>query len=481
MKSNLPVGVSIAESKVYRNTLDECFEYIEQLLDEVLANVEMPDFISNEAQELGRISKGTVHAFKAYVQVTAASPLFNGNTDYAGVVDNRGIAIFSPDKTAQQKLERWVKAAESARIAVSFLEGLGHHLYVFDQNLPVSDQTKTKLSIRGAFSENWNREVVWPNTNCWVGGSTNSNGNTSIASDNWPRGLVPGSTNGTFKAKMNVPLKFVLKFYTKNGVPIEEDNSFNQAAMYDVRTATASDKYYIKEGYNTAGLNFDREPRFYADLIFDGGVVFGSSFLNEENPLYAQMKVTGSAGSFFADSHNLTGYTAKKMNNYRTTVVTGSTATPVYYAWPVIRLADVYLLYAEALNEAGGAKEAVLTYVDKVRERAGLQGVERSWSSFSNRPDKPLTQAGRREIIRRERTIELAFEGQGYWDIRRWKTAFEELNKPITGWYVYGATDDTYYVPVTLYRPVFRLKDYFWPIALNELRKNENLVQNLGY
>lgn len=481
MKSNLPVGVSIAESKVYRNTLDECFEYIEQQLDEVLVNEAMPDFISNEAQELGRISKGIVHAFKAYVQVTAASPLFNGNMDYAGIIDNKGVAIFNPQKTEQQKLERWTKAAETSKAAAAFLERQGHYLYVFDQNLQVSEKTKTKLSIRGAVTENWNKEVIWGNPNCWTGGSSSANGQSAIASHNWPRGLVPTSTNANFTARMNVPLNFVSKFYTKNGVPVEEDPTYDQAGMYNLRTATAGDKYYIKEGYTTAGLNFDREPRFYADLIFDGGVWFGSSFLDEENPLYAEMKVTGSAGSYRANSHNLTGYTAKKLNHFRTTVVTGSTATAIYYAWPVMRLADVYLLCAEALNESGADKAEVLSYVDKVRTRAGLNGVEQSWSNYSTRPDKPNTLSGRREIIQRERTIELAFEGQGYWDLRRWKTAYDQLNKPVTGWYVYGGTNETYYVPVTLYRPLFRIKDYFWPIAITEARKNENLVQNLGY
>ncbi|HTG55376.1 MAG TPA: RagB/SusD family nutrient uptake outer membrane protein, partial [Niabella sp.] len=293
--------------------------------------------------------------------------------------------------------------------------------------------------------------------------------------------LVPTSTNANFTARMNVPLNFVSKFYTRNGVPVEEDLTYDQTGMYNLRTATAEDKYYIKEGYTTAGLNFDREPRFYADLIFDGGVWCGSSFLDEENPLYAEMKVTGSAGSYRANSHNLTGYTAKKLNHFRTTVITGSTATAIYYAWPVMRLADVYLLCAEALNEAGADKAEILFYVDKVRARAGLNGVEQSWSTHSTRPDKPNTLAGRREIIQRERTIELAFEGHGYWDLRRWKTAYDQLNKPVTGWYVYGGTNETYYVPVILYRPLFRIKDYFWPIAIAEARKNENLVQNLGY
>ena len=481
LDKNPPVGVSIADSKVYRNTLDECFDYIEDLLDEVLSNEEVPDMITNEAEELGRITKGIALTLKAYVQVTAASPLFNGNTDYTDVVDNRGIAIFNPNKSDEEKRQRWAKAAETSKQAIDFLENIGHSLYTFDGNLVVSEQTTTKLSVRGSVTENFNKEVIWGNPNCWTGGTSSANGSSAIAGHNWPRGLVAGSSNSNFTGRMNVPLKFVLKFYTKNGVPIEEDITYDQLSMYNMRTAGAEEKYYIKQNYVTAGLNFDREPRFYADLIFDGGIWFGSSFLDENNPLYAQMKYTGSAGSFYANSHNLTGYTAKKLNNYQTTVASGSSATAVYYAWPVFRLADLYLLYAEALNEAGGSKADVLEYVDRVRERAGLEGVEWAWSLYSNRPEKPNTLEGRREIIQRERTIELAFEGKGYWDLRRWKTAYDELNKPITGWYVYGETNDEYYVPVTLYQPLFRMKDYFWPIAANEIRKNGNLVQNFGY
>ncbi len=472
---NLGVGTSIEESKVYRNTLDECFDYIDGLLTEVLANEAVPEFIANEAEELGRISKGIVLAFKAYVSVTAASPLFNGNTDYSSIVDNRGIAIFNPQKTEVERTERWVKAAEDCKAAIDFLEQQGHLLYVFDGNLSVSEENKIGLSIRGAITENWNKEVVWANPNSWIGGTG------TIAAYSWPRGLVAGSTNTNFTARMNVPLKFVEKFYTRNGVPIEEDITYDRVGMYGLRTATVKDKYYIRQGYTTAALNFDREPRFYADMIFDGGIWFGSSFLDEENPLHAEMKFSGSAGSFYANGHNLTGYTAKKLNHYRTTVASGTSATAEPYAWPVIRLADLYLLYAEALNEAGGSKDDVLEYVDRVRARAGLNGVEWSWNLYSNQPNKPNTLEGRRNIIQRERTIELAFEGQGYWDLRRWKKAYDELNKPITGWYVYGGTNDTYYVPVTLYQPVFTMKDYFWPIAVTEMRKNENLVQNYGY
>ena len=472
---NMGVGASIEDSKVYRNTLDECFDYIGELLSEVIANEAVPDYIANETEELGRISKGIVLAVKAYVDVTAASPLFNGNQDYAGIVDNRGVAIFNAEKTDEQRRERWLKAVESCKTAIEFAELQGHQLYVFDGNRVVSEENKIGLSIRGAVTENFNKEVIWGNPNSWVGGTG------SISAYSWPRGLVPGSSNPSYTARLNIPLKFVEKFYTKNGVPIDEDITYDRLGMYGLRTATSKEKYYIQQGYTTAALNFDREPRFYADMIFDGGIWYGSSFLDEENPLHAEMKFSGSAGSFYANGHNLTGYAAKKLNHYLTTVAVGTTATAEPYAWPVIRLADLYLLYAEALNETGASKEDVFEYVDKVRERAGLNGVEWSWNLYSSQPNKPNTLEGRRAIIQRERTIELAFEGQGYWDLRRWKTAYDELNKPITGWYVYGSTNETYYVPVTLYQPVFSMKDYFWPIAVTELRKNENLVQNYGY
>lgn len=75
-----------------------------------------------------------------------------------------------------------------------------------------------------------------------------------------------------------------------------------------------------------------------------------------------------------------------------------------------MRLGNLYLLYAEALNESGASKTDVLTWVDLIRERAGLEGVEESWDTYTNNK-KYETVDGRREIIQQERGIELAFEG----------------------------------------------------------------------
>ena len=100
--------------------------------------------------------------------------------------------------------------------------------------------------------------------------------------------------------------------------------------------------------------------------------------------------------------------------------------TSVTYPFPVIRMADLYLMYAEALNEKGEDYATVLPWIDMVRERSGLQGVKESWDQYVGN-SKYATQTGLRQIIMQERRIELAFEGHYFWDVRRWKTATTEL------------------------------------------------------
>ncbi|WP_262915165.1 RagB/SusD family nutrient uptake outer membrane protein [Niabella ginsengisoli] len=146
-----------------------------------------------------------------------------------------------------------------------------------------------------------------------------------------------------------------------------------------------------------------------------------------------------------------------------------------------MRLADLYLLYSEALNESQGPGPEVYAYVDSVRARSGLKGVQEAWANFSLQPSKPLTKEGMRNIIKRERTIELAFEGKRFWDLRRWKDARAELNELILGWDIGQRDPAPFYRPITLYNRTFTERDYFWPISIEELTRNRELKQNLGW
>jgi starch-binding outer membrane protein, SusD/RagB family len=84
-----------------------------------------------------------------------------------------------------------------------------------------------------------------------------------------------------------------------------------------------------------------------------------------------------------------------------------------------------------------------------------------------------------RSIVQRERSIELCFEGQRYWDLLRWKTAAQELAGNITGWDRTGRTADVYYRELTFYsRHFVTPRDYLFPIQDNDLLVNPNLVQN---
>jgi hypothetical protein len=151
---------------------------------------------------------------------------------------------------------------------------------------------------------------------------------------------------------------------------------------------------------------------------------------------------------------------------------------PSAFRVPIIRLADLYLLYAEAVNEVSGPTSEVFTYLDKVRQRAGLQGVQVSWTNFSKNPNKFNSKDGLRQIIHQERRIELCFEGHSGWDLRRWKELQSVLTVPVQGWSINNAEAVNYYRPSTQFIPVFGIKDYLWPIKSNDLVINPNLVQN---
>src|SRR3546814_11667939 len=102
-------------------------------------------------------------------------------------------------------------------------------------------------------------------------------------------------------------------FYTENGLPIDQDHSWDYDSRYDVETATTEDRYYIRPNYETAKLHFKREPRFYADIGFDGGIWFGQGNYDQENAWHVEGKLGQYSGRARADEHSITGYYTKKM------------------------------------------------------------------------------------------------------------------------------------------------------------------------
>jgi hypothetical protein len=191
----------------------------------------------------------------------------------------------------------------------------------------------------------------------------------------------------SFQGTFAVPISEQELFYTNHGVPINEDKTWDYANRYDLRTSQDADRFYIGNGYETVKAHFDREPRFYADIAFDGGIWFGNGLTNQESLYYVQGRGSGAfAGPTDNIRINITGYWPKKLVNYLTVYDDGYTIAD--YRMPMIRLAGLYLLYAETLNEQGKPAAEVAPWLDKVRARAGLPGIVQAWSTYSKNPTK---------------------------------------------------------------------------------------------
>ncbi len=479
--TNIPISASIEEVQVKREPVDSCFNYIVRLLNEAIPN--LPFKLQNESTESGRATQPIALSVKAKILVEAASPLFNGNTDYASFVRNADGVLYFNQAFDQKK---WEKAAIACKNAIDTCHLAGFHLYEYRPNVgeKMIPEIVTQMSIRNSVTDynyNYNKEVVWMNPN-----------STSDMLQRWTTTFLdPANTaNEGTKSLLAPPLRIAEMFYSKNGVPIDEDAEWEStrkyAERYNTKIATETDKYHIKEGAETAILNFDREIRFYANLGFDGGLWYGIGKFDIDDQWDVQGKMSQAAGKRLPTFFSTTGYYCKKLAHYQNVIQSGSGGaySVVDYPWPVIRLADLYLLYAEALNEASGPSGEVYDFINKVRTRAGLENVEVAWPKYAkdSKKQKHTTQDGLREIVRQERLIELANEGHRYWEIRRWKKATEMWNnKPIQGWDINQEETATYYRVRNVFTTSFTMKNYLWPIKEYNLSVNPNLEQNPGW
>ena len=466
---NIPISASLSETQIKRQPVDSVVNYIAGLLD--TAAVHLPAAISNTASELGRVTKPIALGLKAKLLVYAASPLYNGNTDFASLKNKGGEALFN----STYSVDKWQRAANACKAAIDASTSQGASLYTFEvpAGSVLTDTTKTQMSIRNAMSEPWNDELIWGLTHSGMGLNSFFQ---AIGGAAYDRTYIQNGGITYGNALMGPTLKMAKMFYTKNGVPIDEDKTLDFSNYSALRVAAHGERFNIKEGEATARLNFDREPRFYANIGFDRCIWYmaNSPSHSDENTFYLFCR----AGEFGQNSPiPITTMYMKKILNWH---FDWDTRIYTPYPYPLIRLADLYLLYAEALNETNEAPTSdVYNYVNLVRARAGLNTVQYAWSNYSTSPAKYSTKAGMRSIIQRERALELCFEGQRYWDLCRWKTAAQELAGNVTGWDRTAKTPDLFYRELTFYsRKFVAPRDYLWPLEDNDLLNNPNLVQN---
>lgn len=471
--TNISVWSDPETMRIEREPVDDVVRKIAMLLDEAVADEALPLYIAATDTELGRITRPVALALKAKVLLWGASPLFNGNGDYPTFKNSGGVHLINPVYDAS----KWEAAALACEEAIDAAHSAGHALYEFndDVSFPLSPERRQELVIRNTISSRQNKEQLW--------GLGLNYTEHLFRIGNAPLTAYQASNVHWNVGMHNPTLEVAEQFYTDNGIPIDEDPAWDFPGRYEVAEVPDGHEYYIETGARTAKLHYNREPRFYASLGFDRNKWFNMEASDDLNTLVVRNR-TGEISGKALENYNITGYFVKKLVSYRliTTQAT-QTGNDCQYAFPIIRLSDLYLMYAEARNESLETPDAVVwEYIQKIRTKAGLDrkttGLVQTWQLYSNNPDKPKNKEGMREIIRRERLIELAFEGHRFHDLRRWKLAYDYLNRPVRGWTVEGKEEMEYYTVKTIYQGRFTLRDYFWPIKLHDLYVNTELIQN---
>jgi hypothetical protein len=464
IKENLPINASPDEVRMYREPIEDVVNYIVELIDEAASD--LPESLIMQ-REGGRMSRPIALAIKAKALIWAASPLFNGgNAQYADFRDNQGRQLIP----SVRDNSKWQRAATAVKEAIDAAHAGRHALYAFPADPLLSDTTNLKYTLRYAITERFNAEIVWADTH---------------ATWDLQHRCTPLFQAGNYNARAHencATLKIAEQFYSDKGIPIEEDPAWDYANRYIMQKAGGDHRYYIKEDETTIKLHFKREPRFHAWIGFDRGIFEGAG-RSENESFYLELRQGEAGGMRSSYEHNVTGYQIKKLVNPKSMFASSTSNSWIEeaYSYPLIRLSDLYLLYAEALNESEAPFADIYPWIDQVRERAGLQGVVESWAQ-STRPNKPTERQGLRDIIKRERLIELCFEGQRFWDLRRWMDAHVYFSQPVQGWSYRQDAPETYYVLQNIWtKRLFLMREYLWPLKTSTVIVNSNLVQNPGW
>jgi len=452
------IAVTSDTNQIPRSSWDACVKFIMAEFEQAKSDVQVNDYTIGtntiSGTQTGRINQMIIAAVESEVLLYHASPLFNGNTDLSDFKNLDGTQLFN--QTAD--VTRWQNAADAAKAAIDLAEANGKSLY---QVANPDKFTAAFLSCRNLFWDGATTEGIWlmPHSNYLLGSSY----------DGWEVNCCPRSVQGGGYNGMAVVQNLVDDFRMADGSTRTTNSSYNE----NTYTSTASD-YYVA-GTNTMYTN--REPRFYVDITFNGALNPGVSDANvgSTNNSRVEFFNTGSSG-VGGNSRNSpkTGYTARK--NITPSFYAGGTIT--YRPSMLIRLAELYLNYAEALNESPtGNRNDMLIYLNRVRTRAGLPALT------------DLGQSAMRNQIRLERRLELCFEaGNRYFDVRRWKIPDQPGSNQ--GGNFYGMnmnagtslSDPAFHVrTVAFTRTSWVRKMYFFPYGQDEMDRNKQLVQFPGY
>ncbi len=426
----------------------ECFEWIRDEMNWACDNG-LP--MTRKADQYGMPTVGTAKALISRMLLMIASPLYNGNQTYKNWTNKDGTVLIPQSYSA----ERWKDAADAAK---DIIDNYGYELLK-----PAAGATFTeKVDNYRAITTTWNKELIWgwPNTTQW-----------------YARCALPA------------------RWYGWNGRYALAIGQVNQYFMADGSEAPPVETWFANKQFSTAAGNgtiantfwmfVGREPRFYASIHFPNQRLTYAydnstdSYQDSDGYGVVDFWYTGLSGNGNTPGDkNTSGFSVRKNVplDHHSNKQTSADTWNLHVPFPIIRLGEIYLNYAEALNEYYGTSKhgEVLTYLNAIRERAGILGYPTN-ASYSQ--DKM------REMIHHERRIELAWECNRFFDARRWFTAHgpeglfnhDEYGLDMTRGT--GPTDTQFFTMTKVASKTFNIQHYFLPIRSAEIMLNTQLVQ----
>lgn len=336
------------------------------------------------------------------------------------------------------RAESGITWGEAANAAKSFITDFGSNYALFTD--ATGKAAYTNAILRTSY-EGQNKEVIFFRNDVKIGWNRISN-DTPVG-EGGNGGLCPSQNLVDMYDMIDGSSPFAQ--YDATGAPVYNGNSAPA-----INTASS---------YNDATPWLNRDPRFEATVLYHG-VNWGNGTINvikgqRDNPV-------GNANA------TQTGYYVRKYipENILSSVHSGTN----YRNWIVIRYAEILLNYVEAVNESQGPNGEVYLYLNAIRNRAGITG------KVEDRTDLTSSKENMRNFIRKERTVELAFEDHRAWDVRRWNVAKEALARPIYGVEVTAQGISR----KVAQRRVFEDKMYLYPIPEGEVWKT-NIDNNPGW
>ncbi|MEP6845615.1 MAG: RagB/SusD family nutrient uptake outer membrane protein, partial [Panacibacter sp.] len=469
-------GVSIVEKpyglnedySVARNTFEECVNFITGDLDKAIS------LLTGKTVTAGRASKLAAMALKARVLLYAASDLHDAtkakaNSATLSAYGNIELVAY----TSGDQQSRWQAAKTAAKAAMD--EGQGYKLDLTAPALPEDGKMNYMSIALGGQSAvgdaSATTELIFQRTHTAL----------YTQEDNWPLGGIHyginNGPNGYHDWAGNTPIQLLVDDYEMmDGSKFDWNNAAEKAAPYS-----------------------NRDPRFYATVMFDGSDwkprpadVAGKDPANQLQTGYYADGAGGVINGIDTRESPVENWNGSRTHYYTRKFIDPNPALADNQSnaqtipWPFIRYTEMVLDYVEACIATGDEAEA-RTWLNKIRFRAGMPAISDAGANLVNR-------------YRNERRVELAYEEHRYHDARRWMIPAQTVGRgikainvtatlkpgksPLVPYRHDGTVYDYTYTPVDNTENETRKWDdkmYYRPIGRDEISRNALLVQNPGY